>query len=87
MVMSVGAWRRGQRGAQGARRSDERAPTVWLAALEGGTTPGRDSVVWPNGGSDPPHQVGCAGWWRESSVRLFCQRGGALESLVGPCGL
>ena len=47
--------------------------------------PGRDSAVWPNGGSELPHQVGFADWWRESSARLFCQRRGALEGLVGPC--
>ena len=37
------------------------------------------------GGSELPHQVGYAGWWRESSARLLCQRRGALEGLVGPC--
>ena len=44
---------------------------------------GRDSVVRSNMAEvTPPHQVGCAGWWRESSARLFGQRGGALEGLV-----
>jgi len=46
---------------------------------------GRDSDVRPNGGSELPHQAGCAGWWRDSSARLFCQCGGALERLAGPC--
>ena len=47
--------------------------------------PGRDSVVRPVVEVTPPHQVGCTDWWRGSSERLFCQRGGALEGLVGPC--
>ena len=52
VVASVGARRRGQHGAHGARRCDLRAPTVWLTALEGGTTRSRlsarsSSSCWP----------------------------------------
>ena len=43
-MTSVSARLRGQRGAHGARRSNERAPTVWPAALEGGTTRSRFSA-------------------------------------------
>jgi hypothetical protein len=37
-MTSVGARWRGQHGAPGARQSNERAQTVWSAALEEGTT-------------------------------------------------
>ena len=38
----------------------------------------------PDGGVTPPPPRSMRVWWRESS-KVVCQRGGALEGLVGPC--